>query len=128
MTSEVDLRSRKTGNNMICAQDIIRKMLTGEPVNKYYNDLNEPWNVIQSVIDVLPNVLKDDIDWTEIEIATNGDVFLLRYGADCERFADALDEHVFGSKECHTGYYDPFEDAQGGETDELTGWYYIDWD
>lgn len=39
-----------------------------------------------------------------------------------ERLYDSQDNHV----DTCTGYYDPEEDAMSGETDELTGWWYID--
>ena len=28
----------------------------------------------------------------------------------------------------HTGYYDPEEDERNNEVDEMTGWYYVDFD
>lgn len=113
---------------MIYVNDIIKKLEAAEPVNDDYEDLNAPWNIIQSIIDDLPNVWKDDLDWTEVEAATNGDELLFKYEADCERVADAIDDYVFGYGESHTGYYDPYEDAKSGETDANTGWYYIDFD
>lgn len=41
-----------------------------------------------------------------------------------DSLADFLDQ-VCGLT-CTTGYYDPKEDEENGETDNLTGWHYID--
>ena len=117
----------------IYVDDLINELNHMEPNpltdEEYFDSIPDPaWDVIQSIINRVPNIYKDNMDWTDVEIATNGDELLFRYEYDCERFADALDDHVFGYAECHTGYYDPYEDARSGETDENTGWYYIDWD
>lgn len=94
----------------------------------YFNNKPDPaWEYIQSIIDRVPNIYKDDLEWLDVEIATDGDILLFKYETDCETIADALDDHVFGSHECHTGYYDPEEDRRNDEIDEHTGWYYIDW-
>lgn len=118
---------------MPCIEELIKELSKKKPIvfedNMYFDGCLDPaWRVIQDVIDRLPNVFKDDFDWMEIEIATNGDELLFKYESDCELFANILDKHVFGFNECHTGYYDPYEDAKSGETDANSGWYYIDWD
>lgn len=118
---------------MITVEELLKEINQMNPVEftdeDYFSNKPDPvWNVIQSIIDRVPNIYKDDLEWLDVEIATNEDELLFHYETDCERFADALDEHVFGSRECHTGYYDPYEDARSGETDENTGWYYINWD
>ena len=114
---------------MVSFEELIKELENQEPIIFDYDDNPDPaWDTIQSIIDRLPNVYKDDIDWTKIEIATNGDEFLFKYESDCEMFANVLDDHVFGCAECHTGYYDPYEDARSGEMDANSGWYYIDWD
>ena len=117
----------------IYVDDLLKEISQMQPVDLYDKDYfdskpDQTWNVIQSIIDRVPNIYKDDLEWLDVEIATNGDEFLFNSEFDCERFADALDKHVFGYTECHIGYYDPYEDARSGETDENSGWYYIDFD
>lgn len=56
---------------------------------------------------------------------TGGNEFLFEYEIDAEYFADFLEILGFDS---NTGYYDPEEDARSGETDDHTGWYYVDVD
>lgn len=114
-------------------EDFIRELSEINPVDftveMYFNGEPDPaWDIIQKIIDQLPNVFKDNLEWMDVEIATNGDELLFKYESDCERFADVLDDHVFGTTECHTGYYDPYEDYRSGEYDANSGWYYIDWD
>ena len=56
---------------------------------------------------------------------TDGNEFLFEDEDDAEYFADFLEILGFDS---HTGYYDPEEDARNRETDDHTGWYYVDVD
>lgn len=119
---------------MVYVEDLINELKQMSPVVDLSEDvdldyaMNPAWEIIQNIIDRVPNIYKDDMEWLDVEIATNGDELLFHYETDCERFADVLDDYVFGFVECHTGYYDPEEDEKSGETDENTGWYYIDWD
>lgn len=62
--------------NMLYVEDIINKLKNG--TSNDYDDLNAPW--------------KDDLDWTEVEAATNGDELPFKYEYD-----------------------DPYEDAISGE-------------
>ena len=41
--------------------------------------------------------------------------------------ADMLD-YITGECESHYSYYDPEEDERGGEVDDHTGWWYVDFD
>ena len=92
---------------------------------EYFNNVPDPtWEAIENIINQLPNVWKDDT--SNCDIATNGVEILFKNHLDCEYFADAVDEHVFGSSECHTGYYDPEDDERNDEVDANTGWYYMD--
>lgn len=84
------------------------------------------WVFIQKLMDKLPNIYKHDVEWLEVEVATNGDEFLFKYEAWCEHIADLFDKYVFKGEESHTGYYDPEEDKRDDCVDELTGWYYLD--
>ncbi len=86
------------------------------------------WIFIQSLIDRLPNVWEHDIEWLDVEVATNGDELLFKYESDCNYVADLLDHYVFGTNETHTGEYNREEDERSYEVDANTGWYYIDFD
>lgn len=117
----------------VCVGDLIEELELMKPVylteEQYFDNVPDPaWNVIQNIFDRIPNIYEDDMEWLDVEIATNGDELLFKHENDCERFADVLDEHVFGYTECHIGYYDPKEDERSGEVDGNTGWYYIDFD
>lgn len=95
-------------------------------------NFTQAWEFIQSIIDRLPNVFKDadnnDINWDEVEVATNGDELLFKSEEDCWYIANILDEYVFGCTEAHTGEYNREEDERNEEVDANTGWFYIDWD
>lgn len=111
--------------------ELIKEIAQMEPIADLEDEdygMDPAFDVIQNIIDRLPNVWKDDLDWTTVEIATNGEEILLKYYLDCENLADALDNHVFGYAACHTGYYNPYEDARSGETDANSGWHYIDFE
>lgn len=113
----------------VSVDDYIKQIERIEPLHTYDGDELDPaWSIIQMIMDSVPNIYKEDFEYDDTEIATNGIEFLFKYEADCERFADALDRHVFNCRECHTGYYDPIEDEANGETDANTGWYYVDFD
>lgn len=56
---------------------------------------------------------------------TDGSEILFKDEDDAEYFADFLEILGF---DAHTGYYDPEEDARNGETNDHTGWYYVDID
>lgn len=56
---------------------------------------------------------------------TDGSEFLFENEGDAEYFADFLEILGFDT---YTGYYDPEEDARNGETNDHTGWYYVDAD
>lgn len=69
------------------------------------------------------------IDRPNYNIKVAGDTILCRtedvanaVAEIIERLYAAQDEDV----QICTGYYDPEEDARSGETDELTGWHYVD--
>ena len=51
---------------------------------------------------------------------------LCKTETQAEGIADFLED--LGFKNIRTGYYDPKEDEQNGETDEYTGLYYVCWD
>ena len=67
------------------------------------------------------------VDKDAFPIWCNGEVILCATEWLCETIANAI-EAIIGEKVMHTGYYDPREDEESGETDWLTGWYYIDFD
>ena len=112
-------------------QDVQAEIVENSPEPDHENEdypFERAWEFIQGLIDKLPNVWKHDVDWAEIEVATNGDELLFRFESDCEYVADLLDYYLFECNECHTGYYDPEEDKRDNCVDANTGWYYIDWD
>ena len=85
----------------IIVEDLLKEINQMEPAeftedDYFSNKSDSAWDVIQSIIDRVPNIYKDDLEWLDVEIATNGDELLFRYETHCERFADALDKHVFG--------------------------------
>lgn len=61
---------------------------------------------------------------------TNGSEILCPTETECEIVADFLEDLFagYGEIKMHTGYYDPDEDRRSGETDDNTGFYYIDFD
>lgn len=109
----------------------IENMITELPAPLYDTDSdynNKVWEFLETIFDQIPNIYRHDIEWSDIMVATNEEEFLFRYENDCEHIADLLDKYLFGCYETHTGYYDPDEDEKSGETDENTGWYYLDFD
>ena len=62
------------------------------------------------------------------DVWTDGTEILCRTEYIANRIAKALDA-IAGSPESHTGYYDPYDDAQEplGPFD-TTGWWYVDFD
>ncbi len=61
------------------------------------------------------------------DVWTDGVEILCRDEQTADMIADFLDA-VSGEHQAHTGYYDPVEDARSGETDDHTGWWYVDYD
>ena len=59
-------------------------------------------------------------------IRLNGTEFLCKTETQAEGIADFLED--LGFENVKTGYYDPKEDKQNGETDEYSGMYYVYWD
>lgn len=81
-------------------------------------------NVFSNFLSALPLNPPEPIS---VDLWTDGTEILCRTEALADMIADGLDK-IAGTPESHTGYYDPFEDARSGETDDHTGWYYIDFD
>lgn len=60
---------------------------------------------------------------------TNGSEILCATSIDCDIVADFLKDVLKEeSVTVKTGYYDPFEDVENGETDDNTAFYYIDFE
>lgn len=84
-------------------------------------------NMWSSIIDMLPNeprsydVMDDPGFWT------NGDSILCPSETEMNFVYEFLNDLFSRFGECTivTGYYDPFEDAKSGESDECTGFYYV---
>lgn len=61
------------------------------------------------------------------DLWSDGVQILCRTEELAERLADMI-EAITGEGPVVTGYYDPFEDARDGSTDDHTGWWYVDFD
>ena len=60
-------------------------------------------------------------------IWVKGDKIMCRSEWLAWTIANVIDRMV-GDKVSHIGYYDPEEDERGNEVDEMTGWWYVDFD
>ena len=112
-------------------QDVAEEIVERSPAPNMDNEdypFEKAWEFIEMIIGKLPNIYKHDVEWLDIEIATDGWILLFKFEKDCEEIAGLLNHHLFQSKECLTGYYDPREDERDDCVDEYTGWYYIDFD
>jgi len=74
-----------------------------------------------------PEIEIDGVSKVREEVWTDGTEILCADEATAERIANML-EAISGEPEAHTGYYDPFEDAECGNVDNHTGFYYVDFD
>ena len=61
------------------------------------------------------------------DVWTDGTEILCRTEDIADAIANVLDV-ITGCPMSHVGFYDPFDDAQSGETDDHTGWWYVDFD
>ena len=61
------------------------------------------------------------------DVWTDGTEILCRTEELADAIANALDA-IAGSPESHVGFYDPYDDAESGEVDDHTGWWYVDFD
>lgn len=75
--------------------------------------------VFCSFAEKLPNAPSNKID-----IWTDGTEILCRTESIANAIANGLDA-ISGSPESVTGYYDPVSDSISGETDDHTGWWYV---
>lgn len=108
-----------------------------EYVNCTDEELRDDWewhifdNVFNCFLSALPlNPPEVNIGGTNVileDVWTDGVEILCRREEIAERIANVI-EAIAGTKEAHTGYYDPFDDARSGEVDNHTGWYYVDFD
>lgn len=88
----------------------------------------EKKDIIQTLLSALPteprsyDVNDDPGFWTD------GDMILCPSKVECEIIATFLEDvlrEFNGNISVVTGYFDPYEDAGNGETDDYTGFYYI---
>lgn len=108
-----------------------------EYVNCHDPEAREDWewhifdNVFNCFLSTLPlnppEIEIDGVSKVREEVWTDGTEILCAHENMAEKIADIL-EAISGEHEAHTGYYDPFEDAQSGEVDDHTGFYYVDFD
>ena len=113
------------------------RMNVREYVDCESKEAREDWenhifgNIFERFISALPlnppEVEIDGVSKVREEVWTDGIEILCADEATAERIANILDA-ISGEHEAHIGYYDPFEDAQNGEVDDHTGFYYVDYD
>lgn len=88
-------------------------------------------NVFAEFVRILPlnppEVEINGVSKVREEVWTDGTEILCTHEITAEWIAQILDV-ISGEPVSHTGYYDPFEDAQSGEVDNHTGFYYVDFD
>ncbi len=75
--------------------------------------------VFDTIFEALP---KKPPEPPEIGLWAHGEEILCGTEELANAIADLLDAVGYDAT---TGYYDPDEDAKAGETDELTGWWYV---
>lgn len=82
------------------------------------------WN---SIIDMLPREPRSYDTSDDPGFWTNGDEILCPSETDMVIVCSFLDDvfSEYGNYTLITGWYDPFEDANNGETDDCTGFNYI---
>lgn len=87
-------------------------------------------DIIEKIIGMLPQEPRSYDTSDDPGFWTDGTEILCPSEIECESVASFLRDILseFGNIDVHTGYYDPYEDAQSGEQDDLTGFYYIDFD
>ena len=87
-----------------------------------------PKDVLSAILDMLPREPRSYDTNDDPGFWTNEEEILCPSEAECEIIA-AFIEDVFAEYPerpiIQTGYYDPYEDANNGEIDDYTGFYYI---
>ena len=84
--------------------------------------------LFQAIIDKLAREPRNYDTSDDPGFWTNGSQILCPSETEAEIIAEFLID-VFSEHEntsILTGYYDPFEDAENGEQDDCTGFYYVD--
>ena len=85
---------------------------------------------IKLLMELLPNQPRSFDTADDPGFWTNGNEILSPTEMECEIlaefFKDVLKE--VSTLTVKTGYYDPFKDAENGEQDDNTGFYYIDFE
>ena len=87
-------------------------------------------NVWECFVEHLPtasDMEDDDCNSIDIWYSESANEILCRSEELADMIANIL-EGISGEREAHIGYYDPEEDERSGEVDELTGWWYVDFD
>lgn len=77
--------------------------------------------IVTDIMELLPkkaDKIDDDRYWCD------GEEILVPTEVEADVIADFFDE-LYDEGTVNTGYYDPFEDAKNHETDEYTGWHYV---
>ena len=86
---------------------------------------NSPSDLIEEFMWELPDSPPAKRLEDECPLWVAGDTIMCRTEWLAWTVAKIIDR-MCGDQVSHTGYYDPDEDERGGETDRMTGWYYVD--
>lgn len=82
---------------------------------------------ISLIFELLPKIPRSFDTSDNPGFWTNGSEILCPSETECEILASFLTDLVSEFSNCTiiTGYYDPFEDAENDESDDMSGFYYI---
>ena len=118
---------------LACQKEIRRLRSVVRELEGEIEELERPENkakaFLKLLFEMLPHqprsALNDDPGFW-----TNGDTVLCPSSLEAEIVADFIDDVLseFGSAQCTTGYYDPKEDKKSGTGDEVSGFYYVDFE
>ena len=86
--------------------------------------------ILNKIMEMLPHEPRNYDTTNDSGFWTDGTEILCPSETEAEIVAEFLRDVLseYGDIDVHTGYYDPFEDAQSGEQDDHTGFWYIDFD
>lgn len=87
-------------------------------------------DMLNSIIEMLPKQPRSFDTADDPGFWSNGDLILCPSEYDCETVASFLEDVLreVSSVIIKTGYFDPFDDIRSGEQDDLTGFWYIDFE
>lgn len=86
-------------------------------------------DLIETILKMLPREPRSYDTADDPGFWTDGNMILCPSESECEIVVEFLKDVLSGwegTVEIVTGYFDPYEDVRNGETDNYTGFYYID--